>query len=118
MTYDVIFALQGGGVTSSYSALGANSTLELRKVLTGCDDDDAAVGDDEEDEPVVAVGRGSATDRVLFHVVLASVRTTSFLTLHGSLSDPYRCMKSGKLLRCHGADQLGQWGRLSGCICA
>ena len=53
--------------------------MELRKVLTGCDDDDAAVGDDDEDEPVVAVGRGSATDRVLFHVVLASVRTTSFL---------------------------------------
>lgn len=51
--------------------------MELRKVLTGCDDDDATVGDDDEDKPVV--NRGSATDRVLFHVVLASVRMTDYL---------------------------------------
>jgi len=64
------FHPQGNGVTSSYSAVRANSTVELRKVLTGCDDDDAAGTDDVEDEPIV--DRGSATERVLFHVVLAS----------------------------------------------
>ena len=74
MTYD---SLQGNGVTSSYSAVRANSTVELRKVLTGCDDDDDVAGtDDVEDEPVV--DRGSATERVLFHVVLASVRMDVF----------------------------------------
>lgn len=81
VTYDGMFSLQGNGVTSSYSAVRANSTVELRKVLTGCDDDDAAGADnDEEEEPVA--NRGSATDRVLFHVVLASVRMTAFLSLH------------------------------------
>ena len=80
MTYDDIFSLQGNGVTSSYSAVRANSTVELRKVLTGCDDDDVAGADDAEDEPVA--DRGSATERVLFHVVLASVRMAVFLSLH------------------------------------
>jgi len=55
----------------------ANSTVELRKVLTSCDDDDDVAGaDDVEDEPVA--DRGSATERVLFHVVLASVRMDVF----------------------------------------
>jgi hypothetical protein len=76
VTYDGIFSLQGNGVTSSYSAVRANSTVELRKVLTGCDDDDVAGTDDVEDEPIV--DRGSATERVLFHVVLASVRMDVF----------------------------------------
>jgi len=69
-----VFHPQGEGVTSSYSAVRANATVELRKVLTGSDSndgyDDAAGGGDDEDHHPAA--RGSALERVLFHSVLTS----------------------------------------------